>query len=86
MAEHMQRKYKDVCDVCEGRAEWGRQTGFREQQEFQIPGLDGFMSYIRLDTGSDMPQRYFVEISCMCWNISNTLGLYNICSSSFIGK
>ena len=60
MAEHMQRKYKDVCDVCEGRAEWGRKTGFRKQQEFQIPGLDGFMSYIRLDMGSDMPERYSV--------------------------
>lgn len=64
-----------------------RQRGFRKQQEFQILGLDGFTSCIHLDVGSNMAERCFVELSfCVGGNISNTVGLYDICSNNFMGK
>lgn len=63
-----------LTNICEGRAEWGRQMGFRKEQELQISGFDKFMSYARLDMASDTAVTCFVELSyCVAWNISNPL-------------
>ena len=53
-----------IKDVHEGEAKWGRQTGFRKQQEIWIPGLGGFVAYIHLDKGSDM-----LEKEMLCGNL-----------------
>lgn len=65
MAEHGEEELM-IKHVCEGGTGWGRQTGFRKQQGFQIPGLVGFTSSICLHVGSAMLERRFMELVWIC--------------------